>query len=151
MQLSWPHDILFHHLPKLDCRCHSQSLNLDPTEYNIRLLLIQLQHLAISLLSRVVSQWTLAYAARCQVMILCIYLYTVHSVMPSLNLNYKYMENYIFLVYDTVPMGHYFLTFQGNTEHSSSSVNLDIFNPKKEDTTTLNPKKEDTTTLSTPP
>lgn len=57
---------------------------MKPTEHDIGLLLIQLQCSAISFLSYEVSQWTSAYATRSQVMILHIYLYTVHSVMPSL-------------------------------------------------------------------
>jgi len=47
------------------------------------------------------------------------------------NLNYKYMEEHVFLIYGTVSMGNWFLTFQGNMDVSSSMVDLGRFDSKR--------------------
>jgi hypothetical protein len=36
------------------------------------------------------------------------------------------MEDHMFLTYDTVSMGNWFLTFQGNMDVSSSMVDLNV-------------------------
>jgi len=66
------------------------------------------------------------------------YIYIYSSLGDAIsNLNYKYMEDHVFLIYDTVSVSNWFLTFQGNMDVSSSMVNLDVLTTKEDETTTL--------------
>jgi len=46
-------------------------------------------------------------------------------------MNYKYMEDHMFVIYDTVSMGNWFFTFQGNEDVSSSVVDLRRFDQNR--------------------
>jgi hypothetical protein len=62
------------------------------------------------------------------------YLFIYSSLSDAIsNFNWKIT----FHIYDTVSMGYWFLTFQGNTVISSSRANLEILTTKEDDTTTL--------------
>ena len=77
---------------------------------------------------------TSAYATRSQVMILCIHIYIyIYSSLSDVisNMNYKYMEDHMFVIYDTVSMGNWFFTFQGNEDVSSSVVDLRRFDQNR--------------------
>jgi len=52
-------------------------------------------------------------------------------------MNYKYMEDHMFIIYDTVSMGNWFFTFQGNMDVSSSMVYLDVLTRTENETTPL--------------
>jgi hypothetical protein len=71
-----------------------------------------------------------------------IYIYIHTYIYSSLsdaisNLNYKYMEDHMFLIYDNVSMGNWFLTFQGNLDVSSSMVNLTRLDNRRGDHSTV--------------
>lgn len=66
------------------------------------------------------------------------YSYTYSSLSDAIsNLKYKYMVEHMFLIYDTVSMGNWFLAFQGNTDVSSSMVDLDVLTTTEDEATIL--------------
>jgi hypothetical protein len=71
------------------------------------------------------------------------FMYSCISIYSSLsdaisNLNYKYTVDHFSHIWYTVSMGNWLLTFQGNTDVSSSVVDLGILTTTEDETTTLN-------------
>jgi hypothetical protein len=67
------------------------------------------------------------------------FMYSYISIYSSLsgaisNLNYKYVEDHVSHTWYTVSMGNWLLTFQGNTDISSSVVYLDVLTTGDETT-----------------